>query len=93
MDVLLMLVLAALMLAAAAYAQMQIPRFTAGSGKIALTRAVLAVLGIAVGGLSVAIYAHEGIFAVLAFAAGFGVVHVPAAFILLIKRSRGAGKT
>jgi hypothetical protein len=29
----------------------------------------------------------------LAFLSGFGVVHVPAAFILLIKRGRGAAPT
>jgi hypothetical protein len=93
MQALLMVLLAAAMMAAAVYAQTQIPRFTAGSGKVALTRAVLIVLGIAVGWLSAAAYTEDAVLAVLAFLAGFGVVHVPAAFILLIKRARGAGRT
>jgi hypothetical protein len=93
MDVLLMLVLAALTVAAAIYAQAQIPRFTAGAGKIALTRAVLIALGIAVGWVSASAFAHGRLLAALAFVAGFGIVHVPAAFILLLKRSRGAGRT
>jgi hypothetical protein len=85
--------LALLLLAAAGYAQLQIPRFTAGSGKTALTRIVLVVIGIAFGFITAGPYANAGLPAVLAFLIGFGAVHVPAAFILFIKRERGAGKS
>jgi hypothetical protein len=85
--------LALLLLAAAGYAQLQIPRFTAGSGKTALTRIVLVVIGIAFGFITAGPYANARLPAVLAFLIGFGAVHVPAAFILFIKRERGAGKS
>jgi hypothetical protein len=85
--------LALLLLAAAGYAQFQIPRFTAGSRNIALTRIVLIVIGIAFGCITAGPYANANLPAVLAFLIGFGAVHVPAAIILFLKRERRAGKS
>jgi hypothetical protein len=86
-------VLAAALLMTAIYTHLQIPRYTAGTAKIA--RAVLLVVGIGLGVVSAVIYAEEGgrVSALLAFLIGFGVVHVPTAIILLLKRARGAGKS
>ncbi|MGZ9080234.1 MAG: hypothetical protein ACXW2A_18085, partial [Burkholderiales bacterium] len=75
---------------AAAYAQVRIPRYTAGSGRVALARGVLIAVGLASGVVAAAVYAEPPL-TVLAFVIGFGIVHLPAAFILLIKHARGAG--
>jgi hypothetical protein len=87
-----MTVLALLLLAAAAYAHLQIPRYTAGTARIG--HAVLIVVGLGLGAVSAAIYAEaDDPFAFLAFVIGFGIVHVPTALILWLKRVRGAGKS
>jgi hypothetical protein len=87
-----MAVVAALVLPAAVYAHVQIPRYTAGTARIA--RIVLLVVGVGLGTVSAIIYAEsEPSLAFLAFVIGFGVVHVPTAFILLLKSARGAGKS
>jgi hypothetical protein len=93
MSIFLAAVLALVLLAAAGYAQVQIPRFTAGGSKIALTRSVLVVIGIAFGLLTAGPYANAPLPAVLGFLIGFGAVHVPAAIILFVKRERRAGKS
>lgn len=88
-----MIVLTAVLLAAAAYAQSHIPRFTANARNVTIARLTLLVVGVALGYVSATVYPLTGLAAVLAFLSGFGAVHVPAAFILLIKRGRGAGPT
>jgi hypothetical protein len=93
MNLLSMMLLSAVLVIAAVYAQSQIPRYTATRKNIVLTRTVLIAVGIACGAVSASIYATDTATALLAFLAGFGAVHVPAAFILLIKRGRGAGPT
>ena len=93
MTIFWMIFMAAVLVAAAVYAQSRIPRYTAGRRKVLLTRAVLAVVGLASGYVSAGIYGSDSFTAVLAFLSGFGAVHVPAAFILLIKKGRGAGQT
>jgi hypothetical protein len=92
MQTLWMMFLAALLMTAVGYAQFLIPRYTAGTARVALARGVLIVVGIGLGVVSAALYAEPGL-AILAFIIGFGAVHFPAALILLIKRARGAGKT
>jgi len=84
--------IAAGLLALAAYAQHRIGAHTASRGAAQLTRAVLALVGIALGALG-ARYAQDTAGAVLAFVAGFGLVHFPAAVILFVKRARGTGKS
>ena len=93
MSIFLAALLAIGLLATAGYAQVQIPRFTAGSGKIALTRSILVVIGIAFGLLTAGPYASALLPTVLAFLIGFGAVHVPAAIILFVKRERRSGKS
>ena len=88
-----LLIAVLLLMVAAAYAQIQIPRFTAGKANALLARVVLAVTGVALGCVSVAIYAPDPSRAVLIFLAGFGAVHIPAAFILFIKQARHSGRS
>lgn len=88
-----MLLTALVTMAAAVYAQSRIPRFTAERRNVLLTRAVLAAVGVASGFVAATLYGTSGVNVLLAFLAGFGAVHVPAAFILLIKWGRGAGQT
>jgi hypothetical protein len=82
--------LAGLLLAVAVYAQHRVAFYTAGARKAAVTRAVLAAVGILAGWVSAA-YAPPGAPTILAFVQGFGVVHVPAALILFLKRARHEG--
>ena len=91
-NVLSLTLLAAVNLLAAGYAHRQIPRFTAGARRVLFTRLVLLGVGIAVG--YVAANETSGtVPALLAFSIGFGVVHLPAAMILFVKRGRGAAKS
>ena len=73
---------------AAGYAQLRLSRFTAGAHKRAATRVVLIAIGLAIGYLGARMFAEPGL-AMVAFVIGFGVVHVPAACILLLKGLRG----
>jgi hypothetical protein len=93
MNLFLLALGACLMLAAAGYAQANIPRYTAGKGKVLLTRAVLIVVGIVFGLVSVATYPGGDALAVLVFLIAFGTVHAPAALILLLKGQGGARKS
>lgn len=86
-------VLAALTLAAAVYAQLEIPRFTASRRAALLTRLGLGALGAIFGFVVADNLAQAGSPALLLFLLGFGAVHVPAAFILLLKRAAGAGRS
>jgi hypothetical protein len=92
MEPVLLALAAALLLAVALYAQRQIGNFTKGYWRIAGTRAVLGAVGIGFG----LVFAAKGegpLMGTLTFLTGFGLVHVPAAIILFIKRRRGSGKT
>jgi tellurite resistance protein TehA-like permease len=85
-------VMAAVLLAAAGYAQYRIPAHTASPANAWLVRAVLALVGVALGYVG-SLYAQDAAGALVAFLAGFGVVHFPAAVILFVKRARGTGKS
>ena len=82
-----------LLLVLAAYAQFRIPRFTSGSANTMISRSVLALTGIGLGGVSAAVYVGDPSRALLAFLIGFGVVQCPAAVILVIKRARHSGRS
>ena len=84
--------LTVLLIIATVYAQLQIGRFTA-PGRVLLTRLVLVVVGAASGYVAARTVAGEDVSPLLALAMGFGVVHVPAALILLIKRAGGASRS
>ena len=93
MNTVLMVLVAAALLGLAGYAQYAIPAHTAGGRSVALTRSVLAGLGVALGFVSAASFPADPALALLAFVAGFGLVHFPAALILLLKHARGEGKS
>ena len=88
----LLAITAALLLAAAGYAQHRVQAHTAGRFNALLTRATLILVGVAFGFLSAA-YAGNTTDVALAFLCGFGLVHVPAAIILFLKRARGEGRS
>jgi hypothetical protein len=88
-----MILAAAAVLAAAAYAQMHIGRFTASAKATTLTRMGLLGLGIVFGYVAADNFGVAQVPVVLIFLIGFGVVHVPAALILLVKQLSGAGKS
>jgi hypothetical protein len=93
MNVLAAILLLAIVLAAAAYAQIEIPRFTASARAVLLTRVGLVVLGLVFGYVAADNLGDAGMPPLLTFLVAFGAVHVPAALILLIKRAGGAGKS
>jgi hypothetical protein len=88
-----MLPLCGVLIAAALYAHIRIPRFTAGRRKATAAHAILVVVGIAAGAVGALIYRAEPLLALLSLLIGFGVVHVPAAVILFLKQQRHSGKT
>jgi hypothetical protein len=86
--VLLMLALAGLALAV--YAHARLAFHTATRLQAELVRLVLIATGLAVGWLSVRWRPEASALGdLLAFLGGFGLVHLPAAFILWSKRQRG----
>lgn len=93
MATVLFALLAAFLLAIAGYAQLRIADFTAGAGRIAAARAALVLTGIAFGYVATLRFADANVPPLVVFLAGFGLVHVPAALILFVKRRRGSGKT
>ena len=92
MDILMQAILALLLLAAAGYVQKQIPVYTKGGARILAARAILVLVGAAFG-LTVTAYVAGDLPKILTFIIGFGVVHLPAAIVLFIKRKRGEGKS
>lgn len=87
-----MAILAALLLAAAAYVHVRIPSFTKAGIRVLVTHVLLLLTGAGFGLLSTAYVAGRAP-QVLAFLVGFGLVHVPAAVILFVKSRRGSGQS
>jgi hypothetical protein len=83
---------AAALLAVAIYAQHRIAAYTASPRNTMLTRAVLAVVGLALAYVAV-LSAPPGVSAPILFVQAFGLVHLPAAIILFFKRARGEGRS
>jgi hypothetical protein len=76
-------------LAAAAYAQWRIPFHTANARHARIGRVMLLIVGVLFGIVMASVYTHtQNVPWLLAFLSGFGVVHVPAAAILFLKRQR-----
>jgi hypothetical protein len=92
MSPVLMAFMAVVLLLLAAYAQYTIPAHTL-PGRVMLTRALLAAIGVAFGFAMTLGYPQEPALALLAFLVGFGMVHFPAALILFFKHYRGEGKS
>jgi tellurite resistance protein TehA-like permease len=93
MDLIVILPLCGVLIAAALYAHICIPRFTAGRRKATAAHAILVVVGIAAGAVGALIYRAEPLLALLSMLIGFGMVHVPAAIILFLKQQRHSGKS
>jgi hypothetical protein len=81
--------LTVILLLAAGYAQWRLPRFEATRSGTLLARGILLLIGVAFGLVSAGYFAEPGYPAALVFLSGFGLVHLPAAIILLLKRERG----
>lgn len=86
------LLLAAVLLPLTVYAQSSIGRYTAVPAAAALMRGVLLAVGGALGYIATHV-ADTPLLALLYFAIGLGIVHVPAALILFMKRAGNAGKS
>ncbi len=80
--------LTVLTLSAAVYAQYRLPFHSASRPQLWFSRILLLVLGGLFGWVTSQRYPGEGLTNVLVFLSAFGVVHVPAAAILYIKRQR-----
>lgn len=89
LNVLLMLV----GVAATAYTHVRLPRHTATPNQVLFTRVLLVAVGVAAGWVGARYAAPHGqTMEVMAFIAAFGLVHLPAAFILYSKRLRGVSR-
>lgn len=75
-------------LAAVVYTHYRLPFHSGTQKQLWMARGLLVVIGTAFGLVNVQIYAVAPALQVLVFLSAFGVVHVPAAFILFIKRQR-----
>lgn len=82
-----LVILAILTLASAAYAQLRLPALTASPGQAWVARLVLVLVGLGFGWTAIMKTAPQADAATqtLVFLAAFGVVHTPAAIILLLK--------
>jgi hypothetical protein len=87
----LMMFLTLVGLAAAGYAHLTMRRFVATRSGLVAARGILLVVGVAFGYVSARTIADAP--QSLAFLSGFGIVHVPAALILLIKSARHSPRT
>ncbi len=89
MSIVYLTILMLIALSAAIYAQWRIPFHTATARHTLITRLILLTVGVAFGTVVAATYTNtQGWLAVLAFLTGLGLVHVPAAAILFLKRRR-----
>jgi hypothetical protein len=86
----LLVILTALLIAATAYVHYRLPIHTLDSGKTWLLRFLLILVGAGLGWLSMTWFSNitEAARSVL-FLFGFGLAHLPAFFILYMKRQRG----
>ncbi len=99
MQALSLLPIALVTLLAAFYTHLRLPALTGSARSLLFARGLLGATGIACGAVMVAsarVFTEELglVSAALVFVSGFGVVHVPAALITLIKLARrreGAG--
>ncbi|MBA2410407.1 MAG: hypothetical protein H0V62_11830 [Gammaproteobacteria bacterium] len=83
------LALTALLLGAAVYTHWRLPFHTINARHTLISRLILLIVGVAFGVAVATIYANaQGARWLIAFCAGFGAVHVPAAAILFLKRQR-----
>ncbi|HEY9199598.1 MAG TPA: hypothetical protein VIR60_09540 [Gammaproteobacteria bacterium] len=90
MDSLVNAVITGLLLAAAVYAHLRLEHHTATRRQALIARTILVLVGLGFGWTATLWLAHASVWVKLSgFLAAFGMVHVPAAVILYIKRRRG----
>lgn len=81
--------LAVLTLIAVGYAHVHLAALSPNARQLWLTRVILIVIGIGFGWVVVAVYQPvTGLLSFWVFLASFGVVHVPAAAVVFIKRQQ-----
>ena len=82
-----LLILALITLSAAIYAQFQLTRLAASRTQAWLARAVLIAVGIGFGSMAVGttVPSASPAMEIVIFVAAFGLVHTPAAIVLLLK--------
>jgi hypothetical protein len=84
------IILTLLVIAATIYVQYRLPVHTRNGSETWLLRILLAITGIGLGWLCLFWFAAlPGHLRWIAFIFGFGAAHVPAFFVLYIKRKRG----
>ncbi|HTF83816.1 MAG TPA: hypothetical protein VL987_04480 [Cellvibrio sp.] len=88
MQILALLLLTCVTLAAAVYTHYRIPYHTTNTRNRWFTHLLLIVVGLAFGWVNSQRYMLSGIEEILAFLSAFGVIHIPAAGILFIKRQQ-----
>ena len=88
-----LIVVAAVLLGIAAYAQWQIASFVLDEAHALVLRMLLLFLGVAVGVMLARTWLLADAEPAAIFFAGFGLVHLPAALILYLKGQRGEGRT
>lgn len=82
-----------LLLTLAGYAHLRLAAHTASARNVAVTRAVLIAVGVGLGWTAARYFPGDYPAPVLAFLAGVGLAHVPAAVILFVKGRRGEGRS
>lgn len=88
MQILVMLLMTVGTLAAAAHAHYRIPYHTSSARDRWFVHALLAIIGLAFPWVISQQYPVGGLLEALVFLSSFGVVHIPAAGILFIKRQQ-----
>ena len=89
MEAPVLVLLTILTLAATLYAHTRLPAHTRGATSLWLGRLILGLIGIGFGWvMSTLYYPSEGHTRLLVFLSAFGLVHVPAAAILYLKKLR-----
>ena len=73
------------------YTHMRLADYVLGARQTAGLRLFLVLLGIGVGIMAVKMIAQPA--PVLSFIAGFGIVHLPPALVLMLKHLRGEGRS
>jgi hypothetical protein len=92
MDILISAIVVIATLLAVAYTRWKIPVFTDSKRKVFLIQTILIAVGVAFG-IVVSLSTTQTMQKIILFIAAFGMVHVPAAIILLVKEKRGEGRS
>ncbi len=92
MQTAVLLILTFTTLAAAAYTHYRVPYHTRNARNRWFVHFLLIIVGIAFGWVNSQRYPLNGLWELLVFLSSFGVIHIPAAAILFIKRQQNIEK-